>query len=208
MAQAPADKAFIKADAHSKRVRHLRWLLPLAGAIIAVLFIGVSYVRSLFSQIEIGPLQLEGNALVLQAPKIAGVDKHGRAYDVIAKTARQSIAAPKKVELSEIEAKMQLVADGWARVSSDSGVFDGETERVTLSGNIHVTSSQGYDMRLDSLDIDTKAGAMISEQPVTAAQGDNKISADRMKVIDSGEVIRFEGNVRAEFKADSIKRTP
>jgi lipopolysaccharide export system protein LptC len=127
---------------------------------------------------------------------------------VNAKSAKQSIAEPKKVELSQIEAKLQLVGDGWARVSSDHGLLDGETEYVALDGNIHVTSSQGYDMRLDRLNIDTRAGTMISDRPVTAVQGDNKISADRLQVTGSGEVIRFEGNVRAEFKADKTGSTP
>lgn len=207
MAQVPADKVFTQAGAHTKRVRRLRWLLPVLSLALALGFIGVTYVRSLLTQIEIGPLQIENNALVLQAPKIAGFDKHQRAYEVTAKTARQSIADPKKVELSNIEAKLQMVGDGWAHVSSERGLLDGETEHVALSGNIHVTSSQGYDMRLESLQIDSKAGNMTSDQPVTAVQGGNKISADRFQVT-GGEVIRFEGNVRAEFNAKTAKSAP
>lgn len=189
-------------------MRRLRRVLPILGALLTAGFIGVSYVRSLFAQIEIGPLHLEGDALVLQAPKIAGVNKHQRAYEVVAETARQSISKSKKVELSKIEAKMQLVADGWANVTADHGLLDGESERVTLKGNIHVTSSHGYDMRLEELKIDTKAGTMTSDHPVTATQGDNKISADRLDVMDSGEVIRFSGHVNAELKAGSTRKTP
>jgi lipopolysaccharide export system protein LptC len=208
MPLASPDKAFAQSDTHTKRVRRLRWLLPGLSLALALVFIGVTYVRSLLTQIDIGPLQIENNTLVLQAPKIAGFDKHQHAYEVTAKTARQSIAEPKKVELSEIEAKLQLVGNGWARVSSERGLLDGETEHVALSGNIRVTSSQGYDMRLNTLQIDSKAGNMTSDQPVTASQGDNKISADRFQVTDGGEVIRFEGNVHAEFGAETAKLAP
>ena len=67
------------------------------------------------------------------------------------------------------------------------GGCEGATDRVNLKGNIHVTSSHGYDMRLSTLDIDTKAGIMKSDQPVTATQKDNKISADRLQVIEKNE---------------------
>jgi lipopolysaccharide export system protein LptC len=202
------NKAFIEAARHTKRVHRLRWLLPLISLTAAIAFAGVSYLRSLLSQIDIGPLQLEGTSLVLQSPKIAGVDKNQHAYEITAKTAKQSITQLKQVELSMIEAKMQLVGDSWAHVSSDRGMLNSETEHVLLDGNVHITSSYGYDIRLQTLKIDMKAGSMVSEQPVIASQGENKISADRLSVNKGGESIRFEGNVHTEFKAANVRSAP
>ncbi len=203
-----SSQAFTQAERHTKRVRRLRWLLPALSLALALLFAGVSYVRSFLARVEMGPLHLEGNALILQQPKIAGVDKHQHAYEVIAQSARQSINEPRKVELLHIEAKMQLVDDGWARITSDQGLLDDENQRVSLNGNIHVVSSHGYDMHLENLQIDTKAGNMSSDRPVTAQQGESRISAERLNVTNSGEVIRFEGKVRAELNGQPAKDTP
>ncbi len=199
---------FEKAARHTKRVRRLRWLLPIATLVIGAVFIGVSYLRSLLGRIDIGALQLEGNALVLQQPKIQGVDKKKRAYEITAKTARQSIARPKQVELSSIEANMKLDDKGSARITSDKGLFDGDTEIISLDGNIHITSSNGYDMRLEQMRIDTKAGTMVSDNPVVARQGANMLSADSLHVTDGGEIILFSGHVHAELQDAHLVSTP
>ncbi|MES2906740.1 MAG: LPS export ABC transporter periplasmic protein LptC, partial [Pseudomonadota bacterium] len=198
----PAQRnAFNKAARHTKFVRRLRWLLPVAALFIAIVFIGISYITSMLANLDLGSIELDGTSLVLQKPKIAGFDKHRRAYNVTAEKAKQSITSPKQVELTTLEARMELIGNGWAKLTSDHGLFDGETERVQLDGNIHVTSSQGYDMRLEAVDIDMKSGALRSDKPVIAVQGENRISSDALTVSDGGGLIRFEGRVRAELNA-------
>lgn len=202
-------QAFKKAERHTAMVRRLRWMLPVIALALALFYSSLSYVRSLLNSVEFGPLQMDSTSLVLQKPRLAGYDKNQREYEVTAETARQSIVNSKLVELEKIKAEMKLVANGWAKLTSAHGQLNSETEQVRLDGGVHITSSHGYDMTLDDVHIDMKAGKMVSNKPVIASQGENKISADRMKVTGSGDIIRFEGRVRAELNAaKALRRVP
>lgn len=192
---------FARAKRHTRLVRRLRWLLPSLSGIAVILLILVSYVRSLLPAIDIGPVTLQGSTLILQQPKLAGFDKFGKAYVMTAREAKQDMQALKKVELAGIEAQIELSPSGHATMTSERGFFDEENEVARLSGDVHVTSSQGYDMRLQEAIIDLKGGAMNSLKPVEVSQGENKITADELHISQGGTVIVFNGHVRAEFNA-------
>ncbi len=140
----------------------------------------------------------------MEKPKLKGTDKNQRAYEVTAKEARQDIKNPKKVELVELEAKLELSPKGEARLKSDTGFFDGEAENSQALGNVRVTTSLGYEMDLRDLVINMKSAELNSKNPVEIRQGTTKITADTLHVSDSGAVIRLEGHVRADLNVNLV----
>lgn len=202
----PAEIArFRDAHRHTRFVRRLRWLLPLLGAGVAVVFVVISVIQSfLLPGVTIGPVALKGSTLVMENPKLSGFDRNKRAYEFSAKRATQDVASPKKIQLAEISARVELAANGWTKINADRGFFDGDAETFLVESNIRATTSLGYELLLQDAFIDMKTGSMSSKKSVEVRQGDNNIVADTLSVTDGGGVIRFEGHVRATFSPETV----
>ncbi len=142
---------------------------------------------------------MDGTSLVLQKPRLEGYDRFQRAYSVTAESAKQSVTDFHEVQLSKITANMELVANGWAKLTSAKGELNSQTEHVRLFGGVDVTTSQGYAMTLQDVIIDSKGGTMKTDKGVKAVQGQNVLTADRLNIAQSGGIIRFEGHVHLDI---------
>lgn len=193
----PRAKKFRRARRHSRVVRVLRWLLPVSTIAGLGLFAGVGAITSAFPDISIGPLQLQGTSLVMNSPRLTGFDRQRRPYEIVADRARQDIRTPKIVDLETVRIRMDLAANGWMRVTSQSGTYDGDAQTFRGVGTVRVTSSMGYELDLEEALVHIRERTLVSDKPVQARQRENRIDAERMRVSEGGEVIVFEGNVRA-----------
>jgi lipopolysaccharide export system protein LptC len=188
--------AFVAAHRHSRTVRRLRWMLPASALIIALLFAVTSLVMSLVGRFSIGSISMQGNQIVMERPRLTGFDGQRRPYEVAAEVARQDISSPKKFDMQRVDASMSFGSSGRARVTADTGHFDGDREVFVARGNIEVTTNVGYVARLEEAEVDLKRATMRSDRPVEARSGQDSIRADRLDVQESGAVVVFEGNVR------------
>ena len=144
---------------------------------------------------------MDGTSLILQKPRLEGYDRFQRAYSVTAESAKQSVTNFHEVQLTNIVANMELVANGWAKLISAKGELNSETEHVRLYDGVNVTTSQGYAMTLQDMLIDSKDGTMKTDKGVKAVQGENVLTADRLNISQSGGIIRFEGHVHLDIGA-------
>jgi lipopolysaccharide export system protein LptC len=177
----------------------LRWLLPATAVLGLVLFAGAGWLRSLVPGVTMGPISLTGGALVMSNPRLTGFDNQRRPYELTADRARQNVSTPRKVELDAMVARINLAANGWLRLTADSGLYDGDNETFRAWGNVHVASTLGYDMLLDDALVNIKAQTLVTEGPVEGRQGENRINAERMSAQEGGAVIVFEGRVRVVY---------
>ncbi|MEQ8740123.1 MAG: hypothetical protein RID59_16440 [Hoeflea sp.] len=68
-----------RAQAHSRRVRALKILLPLASVLVVVGFVAVSFVGTLVPDgVEIGSVAVRNNKLVMQNPVMSGQTSDAR----------------------------------------------------------------------------------------------------------------------------------
>jgi len=58
-----------------------------------------------------------------------------------------------------------------------------------------VTSSSGYQAFLSEAIVDVRAGKVASDKPVEVRTDGWTINANRMEILDSGDVMRFERGV-------------
>ena len=66
-----------------------------------------------------------------------------------------------------------------------------KTEMLNLIDNVHLTSSTGYEARLNDAAVDVHKGIVVSEKPVWVKLKNGVINAKRLEVRDSGDIIRF-----------------
>ncbi|MFG1270413.1 hypothetical protein [Xanthobacter versatilis] len=203
-----ASPDFSSARRHSKRVRWIKRLLPLS-IVVAVVAIGaVSILSRLKLSIElpfeIGHLTLSGSRLTMELPKLSGFTDDNRGYRVTARTATQDLTHPDLIDLTDIEARLEMTDKGWAKVAAKVGTFDTKKQFITLGDGVDLAMNGGYGGRLQDAEVDVKAGTIATENPVVFTYLDGRLVADRLHVGDRGTRALFEGNVQLDFRMSNL----
>jgi lipopolysaccharide export system protein LptC len=206
-----SDRAFRAAVRHSRMVRLLRIAVPVA----VVLAVVGGYAANALLQplrllakmpVDIGSVVVSGTKIMMQQPKIAGFTRDNRRYDLTAQAAGQDLTKPDLVELQAIRATMEMQDSAVFEVTAQNGLYNSKTELLTISNNVVVTSSNGYEALLSEALIDTRAGKIVSEKPVFVKTSTLSISSNHLEVVESGDLMRFDRGVTVLLIADSPTR--
>ena len=194
-----AERAFRAARRHSRIVRILRVALPATVALALAFVIVAAYFNPLRVltklPIDIGNLVVSGTKITMEQPRLSGFTRDGRAYEVTATAAAQDVTKPDIVELHDIHAKVQMQDKGSIQVSAATGIYDTKGETLKLAQDIVLTSSAGYECRLSEALVDTREGNVLSEHPVAVKMLQGTLNANRLEVVNSGDLVRFGGGV-------------
>ncbi len=202
-------QAFAAARRHSRRVRWLRFLLPLLGlSAIGVFFILTQI--SLPGDLDLGAARLSvtRNSIIMENPRLTGFDRDGREYSVAADRAIQALASPDQVRLEAIDARVAAAGHGAATITAEAGDYDHGQSTLTLHGDIVVDSAEGYALRMRDAHIDFKAGTLTSPNPVTVGYRGSEITGQRFGASGGGNVLLFEGGVRTILMPPKRTETP
>lgn len=199
---------FARAHRHSRFVRFVKRALPAALIIALVVLIALPIARQLTAVIElpfeVGSLHLSGTRLTMEVPKLSGFTDDGRAYRVNASTASQDLTNPDMLDLTDVDARMELANKNWATVKSPEGTVDTKRQIIWLRNGVDLASGSGYAGRMKDAEVDTKAGSVVTQNPVVLTYKDGKLVADRMTVTDRGNRAFFEGHVQLDFRMSDL----
>jgi len=194
-----ADRAFRAARRHSRLVRILRITVPVTvviGLIIVTLITYFNPLRMLAKlPINIDNLVVSGTKVTMEQPRLAGFTSDARAYELTADTAAQDMTKPDIVELRNIRAKVEMQDKSSMEMTAISGIYDAKGETLKLDREILLRSSTGYQGRLSEALIDIRKGNVVSEHPVEVKMLQGTLNANRLDILDSGDLVRFHGGV-------------
>jgi lipopolysaccharide export system protein LptC len=197
------------AGRHSRMVRVLRVAIPLVvvfGFGGYLLFSYINPLRVLEKLPDVsGTLAVQGSKITMEAPRIAGITRDKRSYELTAETAIQDIAKPDVVELLNLRAKMEMQEADVVVITAKSGTYNTKGDNVILREHIVVTSGQGYNAKLREAVVDMKKGHVVSSQPVEIKMPAGLLTANGMEVTDSGEVVRFTGGVVLNIVPEKVE---
>lgn len=200
-------RSFNRAHQHSSIVRVLRVALPLIGVfIITVLFGAYFWSRTSSPQLTIEQTVIEDNKMVMKNPKLNGLDKQNRPYNMTAEQAITNPLEPKQVELVGIDANVPMDEGLFAKILAGTGFYDSEAKTLQLDGNVDVKTDDGMAMKLENADINMGLGSLITENPVTITTEQAIISADSLAVEKNGERVIFQNRVRMTIYPDKIEQ--
>ncbi|MGZ3321122.1 MAG: LPS export ABC transporter periplasmic protein LptC [Xanthobacteraceae bacterium] len=200
MGRGDSDRAFRIARRHSRVVRILRVAIPLAvvlgftGIFLIVYFNPLRILAKL--PIDVGNLVVSGTKITMEQPRLSGFTGDARAYELSADAAKQDLTKPDLIELRNIHAKVQMQDKSTVEVSATAGIYDSKGETLKLDQNIVLSSSTGYRGRLSQATIDIRKGHVLSEQPVEVELLQGTLNANRLEIVDSGDLVRFDGGVK------------
>jgi lipopolysaccharide export system protein LptC len=191
---------FARAARHSRLVRILRIAVPGVVALSMAAIVGVSIFnpfRVLMPKLPIdsGNLVVSGTKITMETPHIAGYTTDLRPYELWSKTATQDVTDPDHVDLSALRAKVLMEDQSTLYLDARNGVFDNKKQQLDLHKDIFLRTSTGYEARLNSAFVDMGKGTVASDDHVDVKLTNGTLSADRLRITEGGDVVRFEGNV-------------
>ena len=199
MSRGDADRAFHAARRHSRAVRILRIAVPAGVAVGIIIITLITYLNPLRMlaklPINLDNLVVSGTKVTMEGPRLTGFTHDARAYELTADTAAQDMTKPDFVELRNIRAKVEMQDKSSINLSAVSGIYDSKGETLRLEQNILLNSSTGYQGRLSEAMIDIRKGNVVSEHPVEVKMLQGTLNANRLDIVDSGDLVRFHGGV-------------
>ncbi len=198
--QAGMDARFAIAARHSRMVRVLRIAVPAVVALAMAGVIGISIFnpfRALMKQLplDMDNLVVSGSKITMESPHMSGFTPDQRPYEVWAKTATQDLNDPDHVELKTLRAKVLQEDRSTVTLDARTGLFDTKAQLLDLRKDIFLQSSTGYEARLSQAMLDIGKGTVTSEEPVDVKLLNGTLTADRLRITEKGELVRFEGHV-------------
>jgi lipopolysaccharide export system protein LptC len=192
---------FAAAARHSRMVRLLRVAVP-AAVLLAMTGIVAISVFNPFRitglpklPVDISNLVVSGTKITMETPHLAGFSTDQRPYELWAKAAIQDLTDPDHVELRTLRAKVMMEDKSTVTMDARTGFFDSKQQMLDLRKDIFLQSSTGYEAKLSQAYVDINKGTVTSDEPVDVKLLNGTLTADRLRIINSGEIVRFEGNV-------------
>ena len=199
---------FAAAARHSRMVRALRIAVPAAVILAMMGVVAVSIFnpfRMLLPKlpVDMGNLVVSGTKVTMESPHLSGFSTDQRPYEVWAKAAIQDLADPDHLELMVPRAKVVMEDKSTVTMDARTGYYDSKQQMLDLRKDIFLQSSTGYEARLSQAYIDINKGTVTSDEHVDVKLLNGTLTYDKLRILNSGEVVRFEGNVVMNLIMDS-----
>src|SRR6201990_158740 len=207
------DARFAIAARHSRMVRALRIAVPAVVGLAMAAVVAISIFnpfRALMKQlpVDMDNLVVSGTKITMESPHMSGFTPDQRPYEVWAKTATQDLTDPDHVELNAPRAKILMEDRSTVTMDARTGLFDTKAQLLDLRKDIFLQCSTGYEARLSQALIDIGKGIVTSEEHVDVKLLNGTLTADRLRITEKGELIRFEGHVVMNLIMDSPDPAP
>ncbi|WP_426530319.1 LPS export ABC transporter periplasmic protein LptC [Bradyrhizobium sp. McL0615] len=200
---------FAAAARHSRMVRALRVAVPaavllaLASIVLIQVFVNPFQTALAKLPVDMSNLVVSGTKITMETPHLAGFSTDQRPYEVWAKSAIQDLTDPDHVELRTLRAKVMMEDKSTVTMDARTGFFDSKQQMLDLRKDIFLQSSTGYEAKLSQAYVDINKGTVTSDEHVDVKLLNGTLTADRLRIINSGEIVRFEGNVVMNLIMDS-----
>jgi lipopolysaccharide export system protein LptC len=190
---------FARAARHSRMVRVLRVAVPAAVILAMASIVVVSSVFNPFHipklPVDMGNLVVSGTKVTMESPHLAGFSTDQRPYEMWAKAAIQDLTDPDHVELKTLRAKVLMEDKSTVTMDARTGYYDSKQQMLDLRKDIFLQTSTGYEARMSQAYVDINKGTVTSDEHVDVKLLNGTLTADKLRIFNGGEVVRFEGNV-------------
>jgi lipopolysaccharide export system protein LptC len=205
--QTRSEAEFASAGRHSKRVKMLKFVLPLTALFATGFFTAATFLSDANTPAaNFNPVLMSDGRIVMAKPKLEGFDADKRPYTMTAERAIQQSAASSLVELEQISADLPFGKAETAKLTANAGLFDNASNKLDLKDNIRFFTSGGLQAVLTTASINLSTNEMTSDAPVDIVTEGSHINADRMSISEGGKVFVFEGRVRLKIDANKMKQ--
>lgn len=200
------EEVFAHARRHSRRVRVLKFVLPVAAALMIAVFVGYSMLASTVQRVtSLGSLSIDDGGVVMANPKLEGFTKDDLPYSLHAEEARQPLNAEGTINLKGISASIPIDKDDRAEITAAAGSFNRDKNMLDITSEIVLNATSGLTARLQSAHIDIAENTLTTDDPVDIELNGMHIAANGMDAAKGGKSLVFEDGVRVRIAPSALK---
>lgn len=197
---------YLRAQSHSRLVRALKVLLPLAAVLIVVAFVVVSWLDNMVPEgVGIESVVIRDGKLIMQNPVMSGQSSDARPYKMRAARAVQDLSVPDVIVLEDIVADLPAPNGDTATLNAVSGTYNRAAQTMKFDQPLSLTTVEGMTATLQSANVDMANGGLVSDAPVAISTGGASVVAQSMQMTDKGRVIIFRDKVRMTIDPSALK---
>lgn len=193
--------SFRQARRHSRLVGLLKLTLPISGAVMCVLYVGVLVGSDGFSSglAQVAIPKITPQDLSMQNPNYGGVTEDGGTYKVAAARARQNFDQTDVVELDSITGDLIAKDKSTTKLTATSGVFNHKENVLELKEKIEIRSDNGFTADLTSATVRTREGRINSDEPVRVGFPAGSVTAKHLEIRQKLREVTFVEEVVARL---------
>lgn len=206
--EADRAKDFQKARRHTRHVRALRFVLPVATfAILGVYLFSVLKTAGVGeSMSNIALPSIVPTSLAMRNPHYEGYTKDGGIYHVRAETATPNLKTPNLIALNGITAELIDRQKKKTILTATRGMFDNTKSILTLNDGINIKGDNGLKAALKTAVVNSKTSVITSKDPVDVAFPAGTVRSDAMVIKQKQKHVLFSENVKANLKPPAEKK--
>lgn len=183
-----------KSKRHSKMVRRMRLIFPVAALAVVVVLMTWKDDNAPLTAVpreQVSPQTVTQNELV--NPKFQSEDTNNQPYTITADKATQNAEDMDTVALQKPVADMTLKSGGWVSLKADNGAYKQSTGNLDLDGQVEVHHDSGYEIRTDKMNINVGGQTIVSDGPVTGHGPAADITANGLQADGNNHTLIFKG---------------
>lgn len=205
------DHLFSRLGRYTRFVFYSKWSLAVL-AIVLVLALVVwplllkdkSGVRvSFIGTAEIPKNGGTGASPVMNSPVYEGTDASGQQYHITGKRAIQQ--SNDLIVVEQVQGQLTTKSNSTIQLTADRADYYQTQNRMELTGNIHVTHSNGYTFETSRATVDTKTMHVIGKEAVSGHGPTGNLLATGFEIIDNGAKVRFGDSGRVNVTIDKTQ---
>lgn len=141
---------------------------------------------------------LSGDKITMERPRLTGLRRDGKPFDVTAESGVQNPKTPNRTLLTNLDAKLRMADDSETRILGEHGFYDGDAQTLDLSGHVRIKGAN-FTLLLKSAAMNFKTNLFRSDEPVRLELDNGFVEADAMSTTQDSDEISFVGNVKSTF---------
>ena len=185
----------IIAKNYSRFIGNLKIILP----IIVLILIAATIILPLLQNsdepsVSIENIKVKNNDLDVTAPTLSGSDDHARPYKISAAKAIMNKAEPDLITLYSPAADFTNDNTKISAIAAQ-GLYNVAKKILNLSGNVTITTADGYSIKTVSADVFLATSEIIGKHKVEITNATGTMRADNFTISNKGQVATFNGAV-------------
>jgi lipopolysaccharide export system protein LptC len=179
---------------YSRRVALLKMALPAIGLTLLLLVVAWPRLAPLFDRLRFAAIDLrEARELRMSNPRYAGTDRNGNPFVITAAIGRQVPRRDDVMALDQPEADIKSHSGADIIITSDSGVYQTQTQFLDSFGHVTMTHEDGTKITTATARLDAANNTAEGHDPVEGHGPRGDIAAQGFRLIDKGEIVIFTG---------------
>lgn len=177
-------------DRYSRTVQALKVILPLIA--LAVVGLMAAWPALVVSN---GPLISKQDVaqLMMRQARFYSVDKNDRPFSILADSTVKSTSERGVIELVNPNAEMTLTGGAWITVDAKHGVYNENTKKLFLTGQVHLMHEGGFEFTTEEAHVDTGNSTAWGNKHIVGQGPFGELDAQGFQIFDRGQKVVFLG---------------